>query len=69
MAGIVSLLVKPIAGDTRDVEDARMRLLVLGGTRFVGRAVIEEALVRGWDVTAVNRGITGGAGRGGGAAG
>lgn len=37
----------------------RMRLLVLGGTRFVGRAVIEEALVRGWDVTAVHRGVTG----------
>jgi nucleoside-diphosphate-sugar epimerase len=37
----------------------RMRLLVLGGTRFVGRAVIEDALVRGWDVTAVHRGITG----------
>ncbi len=36
-----------------------MRLLVLGGTRFVGRAVIQEALVRGWDVTAVHRGVTG----------
>lgn len=36
-----------------------MRLLVLGGTRFVGRAVIEEALARGWDVTAVHRGLTG----------
>jgi len=37
----------------------RMRMLVLGGTRFVGRAVIEEALARGWDVTAVHRGVTG----------
>lgn len=36
-----------------------MRLLVLGGTRFVGRAVVEEALTRGWDVTAVHRGVTG----------
>jgi len=36
-----------------------MRMLVLGGTRFVGRAVIEEALARGWDVTAVHRGVTG----------
>jgi len=36
-----------------------MRLLVLGGTRFVGRAVIQEALVLGWDVTAVHRGVTG----------
>lgn len=36
-----------------------MRLLVLGGTRFVGRAVVEEALARGHDVAAVHRGITG----------
>lgn len=36
-----------------------MRLLVLGGTRFVGRAVVQEALDRGWDVTALHRGRTG----------
>jgi 2'-hydroxyisoflavone reductase len=36
-----------------------MRLLVLGGTRFVGRAVVEEALSRGHDVTALHRGVTG----------
>lgn len=36
-----------------------MRLLVLGGTRFVGRAVVADALGRGWDVTAVHRGVTG----------
>lgn len=36
-----------------------MRLLVLGGTRFVGRAVVADALARGWDVTAVHRGVTG----------
>ncbi|MGW1779895.1 SDR family oxidoreductase [Streptomyces sp. NPDC002143] len=33
-----------------------MRLLVLGGTEFVGRAVVEAALGRGWDVTVLNRG-------------
>ncbi|MCW2777026.1 MAG: hypothetical protein JWN17_751 [Frankiales bacterium] len=33
-----------------------MRLLVLGGTRFVGRALVAEALARGHDVTALNRG-------------
>lgn len=33
-----------------------MRLLVLGGTEFVGRAVTEEAVARGWDVTVFNRG-------------
>jgi nucleoside-diphosphate-sugar epimerase len=32
------------------------RLLVLGGTEFVGRAVVEEALSRGWDVTVFHRG-------------
>lgn len=33
-----------------------MRLLVLGGTEFVGRAVVEEALGHGWEVTVFHRG-------------
>ncbi|MFJ7148052.1 NAD-dependent epimerase/dehydratase family protein [Streptomyces sp. NPDC100445] len=33
-----------------------MRLLVLGGTEFVGRAVVEGALGRGWEVTVFHRG-------------
>ncbi|MGW4601331.1 NAD-dependent epimerase/dehydratase family protein, partial [Streptomyces sp. NPDC004457] len=33
-----------------------MRLLVLGGTEFVGRAVVEAALRRGWEVTVFHRG-------------
>jgi nucleoside-diphosphate-sugar epimerase len=33
-----------------------MRLLVLGGSHFVGRAVVEAALGRGWEVTVFNRG-------------
>ncbi|MEV6840077.1 NAD-dependent epimerase/dehydratase family protein [Streptomyces sp. NPDC051133] len=33
-----------------------MRLLVLGGTEFVGRAVAEAALGRGWEVTVFHRG-------------
>ncbi|MBV6698164.1 NAD-dependent epimerase/dehydratase family protein [Kitasatospora aureofaciens] len=33
-----------------------MRLLLLGGTKFVGRVIAEEALARGWEVTALNRG-------------
>jgi 2'-hydroxyisoflavone reductase len=36
-----------------------MRLLVLGGTHHVGRAVAETAVVRGDDVTTLNRGLTG----------
>lgn len=36
-----------------------MRLLVLGGTRFVGRAVVQDALARGWQVTALHRGRSG----------
>lgn len=35
-----------------------MHLLVLGGTAFVGRTIVEEALARGWRVTIFNRGIT-----------
>jgi 2'-hydroxyisoflavone reductase len=36
-----------------------MRVLVLGGTHHVGRAVVEEALARGDDVTALTRGVSG----------
>jgi nucleoside-diphosphate-sugar epimerase len=36
-----------------------MKLLVLGGTRFVGRAVVTDALSRGWEVTVLHRGVTG----------
>ncbi|HEY9372540.1 NAD-dependent epimerase/dehydratase family protein [Streptomyces sp.] len=32
------------------------RLLILGGTEFVGRAIAEAALARGWDVTVFHRG-------------
>ncbi|MFD7816239.1 NAD-dependent epimerase/dehydratase family protein [Streptomyces sp. NPDC059785] len=33
-----------------------MRLLILGGTEFAGRAVAEAALAAGWDVTVFHRG-------------
>jgi 2'-hydroxyisoflavone reductase len=36
-----------------------MRLLVLGGTHHVGRAVVEEALARGLEVTTLTRGQSG----------
>ncbi|MBM9505204.1 NAD-dependent epimerase/dehydratase family protein [Actinacidiphila acididurans] len=34
-----------------------MKLLVLGGTEFVGRAVAQDALRRGWEVTVFHRGV------------
>lgn len=33
-----------------------MKVLILGGTRFLGRALVEEALKRGHEVTLFNRG-------------
>ncbi|WP_406278606.1 NAD-dependent epimerase/dehydratase family protein [Embleya sp. NBC_00896] len=33
-----------------------MKILILGGTEFVGRAVTDDALARGWEVTVFNRG-------------
>jgi len=33
-----------------------MRILVLGGTRFVGRALVDQAVSRGHDVTTFTRG-------------
>jgi nucleoside-diphosphate-sugar epimerase len=36
-----------------------MKLLVLGGTRFVGRAIVADALARGFDVTVISRGDSG----------
>ena len=36
-----------------------MRLLVLGGTRFLGRAIVDDASSRGYDVTTFSRGLSG----------
>ncbi|GAA3632821.1 NAD-dependent epimerase/dehydratase family protein [Microlunatus ginsengisoli] len=36
-----------------------MKILVLGGTGFVGRALVEEAVGRRWSVTTFNRGQSG----------
>jgi 2'-hydroxyisoflavone reductase len=39
-------------------QGASLRLLVLGGTQYVGPAIVEEALARGHQVTLFNRGLT-----------
>jgi 2'-hydroxyisoflavone reductase len=36
-----------------------MRILVIGGTWFLGKSITEQALARGWDVTTFNRGRSG----------
>lgn len=46
--------------DARGLQvDDGQHLLVLGGTSFVGRAVVTAAVVRGWSVTTYNRGLGG----------
>jgi 2'-hydroxyisoflavone reductase len=35
------------------------RVLVLGGSWFLGRTVVDDALSRGWDVTTFRRGVSG----------
>jgi 2'-hydroxyisoflavone reductase len=40
------------------VVSRHLRLLVLGGTQFVGRALVSAALERGHEVTLFNRGMT-----------
>jgi nucleoside-diphosphate-sugar epimerase len=35
-----------------------MRVLVLGGTQFVGRAIVDALLAGGHDVTLTNRGLS-----------
>src|SRR5579864_797347 len=42
----------------QDAGGYSMRILVIGGTRFVGRHLVEAALERGHDVTLFNRGQT-----------
>ncbi|MCZ0978645.1 NAD-dependent epimerase/dehydratase family protein [Streptomyces diastatochromogenes] len=36
-----------------------MRILVMGGTWFLGKAIVAGALTRGWEVTTFNRGRSG----------
>src|SRR5262249_30142787 len=52
-----SFLRLPILG-AADRAPASKTILVLGGTSFLGRAVVEAAVVAGYEVTLFNRGIT-----------
>lgn len=47
------------AGTPWSVASGTMRILVLGGTLFVGRAIVDEALRTGAEVTLFGRGKTG----------
>ncbi|WP_323136623.1 NAD-dependent epimerase/dehydratase family protein [Streptomyces sp. NBC_01500] len=40
------------------VQTRRMKLLVIGGSVFLGRTFVQEALQRGWEVTTFNRGMS-----------
>src|SRR5256885_7440200 len=42
----------------RPAADAPKRVLVLGGTLFLGPAIVEAAVIAGHQVTLFNRGIT-----------
>lgn len=53
-AGLASLLAPRLTA-TRPTSSAR-RMLVLGGTRFLGPAVVDAALAAGYEVTLFNRG-------------
>jgi 2'-hydroxyisoflavone reductase len=35
-----------------------MRILILGGTGFLGPHLVDQALAKGWEVTTFNRGKT-----------
>ncbi len=61
LAGSASLMTGPSLaglghGSPRRFGRRKGKLLVLGGTRFLGPHIVEEALARGWEVTLFNRG-------------
>jgi 2'-hydroxyisoflavone reductase len=53
-----SLCANPVAAAPAGDEHERMRILIIGGGRFLGRAFAAEALAAGHEVTVFNRGRT-----------
>ncbi len=49
---------RALADMTRVRADRRLKILVLGGTAFLGPAIVDDALARGHEVTLFNRGRT-----------
>jgi len=49
----------PITRTARNLGGAHMRLLILGGTQFLGRAIGRHACAAGHDVTCAARGTSG----------
>src|SRR5437868_758021 len=57
LSAILALQACASSRDEREKPQAK-RLLVLGGTRFIGPPIVDAALERGWEVTLFNRGKT-----------
>lgn len=53
-----SLSTRALAALTRVRAERRLKILILGGTAFLGPAIVENALLRGHEVTLFNRGRT-----------
>ena len=49
-------LALPRWASAAEAAGAKKKLLILGGTRFLGPALVDAALAKGWSVTLFNRG-------------
>lgn len=60
LAAVAASMASALAGCSQNVHrtGSRKSILVLGGTNFVGPAIVERAIAAGYDVTLFNRGIT-----------